>query len=332
MPRNSLLLLLSMTVAAAPLKNYTCASCHREEARTQPQTPMGIGIQLPPDQTLLKTNPKLTFEKNGYKYAIERKGDHSTYTVTDGTATLTLPIRYAFGVHSQTFVLEHEGRFYESMVSYYQPVGGLAITMGDEQKPRRNLVEAMGVALAGKEAAACFACHSSGAVSHGELNTAALKPGLDCEHCHPGANAHMEALAQGKQAPLPRKLGQLAAEDMSNFCGACHRTWDTVLKLGPWGQVNVRFQPYRLANSKCFLGDDRRIGCTACHDPHAPLVRDESSYDAKCLACHQQQKPCPVSKDKCTVCHMPKVELPRSHANFTDHYIRVVRKGDPYPN
>ena len=64
----------------------------------------------------------------------------------------------------------------------------------------------------------------------------------------------MQALAGGKPAPLPRKLGEMAAEEMSNFCGECHRTWESVVGLRLFGEKNVRFQPYRLANSQCFLG------------------------------------------------------------------------------
>lgn len=318
---------------------------------------MGIGIELPENQTVLKEHPRLAFEANGYKYLIERKEGASTYTVSDGSGSLTLPIRYGFGVSAQTFVFEYQGHFYESLVSYYPTAGGLAITMGSEKLRPRTLVEAMGRETSTGEIVACFGCHGSDAVNHGTLKLDSLRPGLDCEHCHTGANAHQEALSQGKPATAPKKLGQMSAEDMSSFCGACHRTWDAVVRLKAWGEVNVRFQPYRLANSKCFLGDDRRISCTACHDPHAKLSRDDASYDRNCLACHPKQsgvrqakqagvtqakqsgaaqakleKPCPVATSKCVTCHMPKVELPGSHSKFTDHQIRVVHAGDPYPN
>jgi len=310
---------------------------------------MGVGIELPADQSALTKHPLLTFESNGYKYTIERKEGVSVYTVSDGAKSLSLPIRYGFGVSSQTFVFEYEGKFYESLVSYYPTAGGLAITMGSERVRPRSLVEAMGRETSHGEIVACFGCHSSGGVKEGELALTSMKPGLDCEHCHEGANAHMEAIASGKQTALPKKLGEMGAEDMSAFCGACHRTWDTVVRMKTWGEINVRFQPYRLANSKCFLGNDKRIGCTACHDPHAELVRDEASYDHNCLACHAKAagtrntalaahasspapKSCPVADRKCVSCHMPKVELPGSHNIFTDHQIRVVRAGDPYPN
>jgi hypothetical protein len=329
------------TFAAPPADKTGCATCHQEEARSQPKTPMGIGIELADDQTLLKEHSRLSYESNGYKYLIERKDGVSIYTVSDGTASLALPIRYVFGISSQTFVFEYESHFYESLVSYYPNAGGLAVTMGSERLRPHNLVEAMGRETSMQEIVACFGCHSSGGVSQGKLTLESMRPGLDCEHCHQGANAHREALAQGKQAATPKKLGEMASEDMSNFCGACHRSWDAVLRLKTWGQVNVRFQPYRLANSKCFLGNDRRIGCTACHNPHANLVRDEASYDRNCLSCHAKasasgavamQKPCPVGSAKCVSCHMPKVELPGSHSLFTDHQIRIVHPGDSYPN
>jgi hypothetical protein len=80
------------------------------------------------------------------------------------------------------------------------------------------------------------------------------------------------------------------------------------------------------------------------------VIRDNPKfYDAKCLTCHASksaavtvsttsapslplQKACPVSFENCTTCHMPKVELPGGHSVFNDHYIRVVRDGEKYPN
>ena len=334
MVRASLLLAMCWPALAAD----TCATCHSKEAKTQPHTPMGVGLQLPADQVVLKQHSGITYQANGYKYLIENKDGVNTYTVTDGTGTLSLPIRYAFGVSSQTFVLEYNGHYYESLVSYYPSANGLAITMGSERLRPRTLVEAMGREAPDEEIVSCFGCHSSGGVQQGKLALPSMKPGLDCEHCHAGANAHMESIAQGKPAALPKKLGATPAEDISEFCGTCHRTWNTVVRMKAWGEVNVRFQPYRLANSKCFLGNDKRISCVACHNPHADLVRDDASYDRNCLACHAKSpsaatpKMCPVADRNCVSCHMPKVELPGSHSVFTDHQIRIVHPGDRYPN
>jgi hypothetical protein len=181
-------------------------------------------------------------------------------------------------------------------------------------------------------------------VTAGKLTLDALQPGVTCEHCHTGAAAHMESISNGKPAVSPLKLGTLSAEDQSNFCGQCHRTWESIVRQRLWGEANVRFQPYRIANSLCFLGNDQRIRCTACHDPHSDLVRDAASYDRNCLSCHRNksaqlaaaanatQKPCTVGENQCVSCHMPKVTLAGTPGMVTDHQIRIVHPGDRYPN
>ena len=323
---------------------FTCATCHRAEAESQPGTAMGIGMELPPNQTVLRAHPKLKFVRDGYTYTIESDGNRSIYTVSDANGSLSLPIRYAFGVHSQTFVLEYQDRFYESMVSYYRELNGLGVTVGNGKIEPRTLVEAMGRLTSSTEITACFGCHSTGAVHDGEFTLESLTPGLTCEHCHAGTNPHMKSLQAGKPGPAPKKLGQMDAEQTSQFCGQCHRTWQEIVELRQFGEANVRFQPYRLANSRCFVGDDPRIRCTACHNPHADPLREAGAYDRNCLACHSRgarpvagkdvppAKVCPVAQERCVNCHMPKVQMPGGPSFFSDHQIRVVHPGDPYPN
>lgn len=323
---------VALAGAARPAQP-ACANCHRAQAQSQPHTSMGIGIELPASQESLEAHPKLTLEAKRYHYSVERKNGISTYTVSDGSGTLTLPIRYAFGARNLTFVLEYQGHFYESLVSYYGETEALGITMGDDRIAPHNLTEAMGRQASDQEIVDCFGCHSTGAVSRGKLALASLRPGLNCERCHAGADAHMQAMAGGKPAPVPLKLGEMAAEEMSGFCGECHHTWETVVRQGLFGARNVRFQPYRLALSQCFLGDDKRIRCTACHDPHVEVVRQDAYYDRVCLSCHgvKTQKPCPQADSNCVSCHMPKVQVPGSPMVFHDHNIRVAHAGDPYP-
>ena len=130
-------------------------------------------------------------------------------------------------------------------------------------------------------------------------------------------------------------LGELGPEDMAELCGRCHRTWAQIALTGMRGPNTVRFQPYRLTNSKCYDVEDRRIRCTACHDPHGPLDTNLASYDATCKSCHStalHTKVCRVARANCVECHMPKVDLPGAHHKFTDHQIRIARAGEPYPN
>jgi hypothetical protein len=325
-----------------------CLHCHAAQATSQPQTPMARAVQLAGANPILASHPKMTFRKGAYSYTVETVGDHSTYSVTDGAKTISVPIRWGFGTGGQTWVLERQGKLYDSLVSYYPSLDGLEITMGEERITPHTLEEAMGRELGPREAKACFGCHTTNAIIDRKLNLASMQLGVTCEHCHVGTSAHLLDALQGQFDTAPPKLGKLSSEDISNFCGQCHHTWESVLRDHLDGEVNVRFQPYRLANSKCFDGADPRVSCLACHDPHQDVVRKDSSYDPKCLACHAvstqstsaatraaahaSAPACPVAKADCVSCHMPKVNLPGGRTTFTDHEIRIVKPGEPYPN
>jgi hypothetical protein len=323
----------------------SCTNCHAAQSADQPQTPMGRALQFSETDPLFNTHPVLTFRKGPYTYTVETKENNKIYSVTDGTRTISLPIPWSFGQGAQTWVLEVNGELYESMVSYYPSIDGLEITTGDEGLKPASLDEAVGRKLLKTEPKDCFGCHSTNAVANGKLYLETMEPGVNCEHCHTGAVAHMIAGVQGKAyETAPPDLGKFTSEDMSNFCGRCHRTWATVVRSGSQGPVDVRFQPYRLANSKCFDGIDPRISCLACHDPHKDLVKSTSYYDGKCLACHalknsappknapSDAKACPVATANCVSCHMPEVKLPNGLVTFHDHEIRIVKPGSVYPN
>jgi hypothetical protein len=301
---------------------------------------MGRALQLPGSNSVLKANPKLTFRRGAYAYDIVTSGDKSTYSVTDGHNTITLPIRWGFGAGSQTWVLERDGRFYESIVSFYPTIPGLDITTGDEALVPKTLDEAVGRLLSEHDTHECFRCHATNTESNRKLTLESLQAGVTCEHCHVGSTKHTLDAILGNFDTAPPNLHQLSSEDVSNFCGQCHRTWEMVVRSRSFGPVNVRFQPYRLANSKCFDGTDPRISCLACHDPHQDLVHKTSFYDTNCLACHTSSsqpangvaKVCPIAKKDCVDCHMPKVKMSNVHMTFTDHQIRIVKPGEKYPD
>ena len=321
----------------------TCGTCHVGVAAHYATAPMRHAMEPENANPVMDGHPDLTTKIGKYSYRVQTKDGHSTYTVSDGNDSMSLPIRWNFGQHAQTWVLEKGGHFYESLVTYFPRESVLATTPGDQKIIPHSLTEAMGRELTPGESHDCFNCHATGVVLGQKLAPEKLTPGLDCERCHAGARKHMSDAAQDNFKTVPKSLRRMDAEEISNFCGQCHRTWDTVVRNHWRGPAFVRFQPYRLANSKCFIGNDKRISCLACHDPHQPVNHDQTYYDSKCLACHSdtkgthgaslsETKVCNVAKNKCTTCHMPKVELPGGHAQFTDHQIRIARAGDPYPN
>ena len=307
----------------------------------QPDTPMAHALELPAANSVLAAHPLLTYRMGAYTWTVTTKNGQSTYRVTDGAATLTLPIQWAFGAGAQTWVFEQNGKFYESIVSFYPAENALGITTGDERLTPRTLEEAMGRELTPMDTKLCFGCHATGAVTSHKLTLDTIHPGVTCAHCHQGALDHAADAAVGDFSSEPPHLKDLSAESLSNFCGQCHRSWETVVRNGWRGLPDVRFQPYRLANSRCFNGTDPRISCIACHDPHKDLIRDDLWYDSKCLACHApnarptstgKAKSCPVATSRCVSCHMPKTTLPGGHLHFTDHQIRIVKANEPFPD
>src|ERR1700744_2943415 len=121
--------------AQAGHENSTgCAQCH-VEGGTQPTTDMAHALETVEQARILIEHPLLTATDGKYSYRIERKGDQSLYSVTDGTATITMPIRWVVGASSalgQTFILEKDGKFYESRMSWFRELNGLGPTLGGD--------------------------------------------------------------------------------------------------------------------------------------------------------------------------------------------------------
>jgi hypothetical protein len=323
----------------------TCIQCHTAQAHSM-DTAMARALQPASESRILLSKDHLSFTEGPYRYEIVRQGNHSVYTVTDGTETVSEPLLWSFGQGKvgQTYLFARDGAMRETRVSFYLDPGGLDFTLGVPLDLPATLEEAVGRFVKPGEMRGCFGCHSTGAVRGPRLALDELTPGVTCEGCHGAGIAHTQAVRQGNLGNLAiNNLKGMNAEEQSNFCGSCHRTWSQVILMGIKTVDNVRFQPYRLANSPCYDTEDARIGCTACHDPHKDPVHEASYYDTKCLACHapgvegaaarvKTGRACPVGQQKCSDCHMPKVDVLGAHYQFTDHWIRIARPGDPYPN
>jgi hypothetical protein len=327
-----------------------CAECHKKMALTQAQSSMGMAMEPVGESKVLTQNARMTFRSGPYSYEIKRQGKQSIYTVTDGKDAITLPILYAFGQGKagQTYLLQYDGAYYESLVSYYREVAGLDFTIGAPRGVPESLQKALGRRLGETETGNCFACHSTGGVRGGKISLEKMIPGVHCEACHGPGQSHVDAIRQGEAGgKLIFNPANLGGDELSQeFCAACHRGSEEFGLLSSMEINSVRFQPYRIFHSKCY-SDDRRIACTACHNPHEPLSQDVASYDKKCLACHatsehpaevkaepatQSLAPaCKVATKDCVSCHMPKIGPAAAHFKFTDHYIRIVKPKETYP-
>jgi hypothetical protein len=324
-----------------------CAKCHEKEAIAQRGTSMAQAAAPAATSEILEAHSHLSAQRGPYNYELLDDGTAVKFSVTDGTNSLSATVAWAFGLghKGQTYIYERDGDFYESRLSFYKTLQRLDLTTGHTGSGPEDLKIAMGRWLDPVEARRCFGCHTTGSTTASQFDTSHATPGVTCEACHGPGASHVAAMKRGeidagRRAILnPRRLNPV---DSVDFCGACHRTWADVILEGMTGVMNVRFQPYRLEDSKCWRRGDARLTCIACHNPHEPLVLDTAAYDQKCLACHKtiaEQKTvaadkaqashpgarCPIATRNCASCHMPQVEVPSVHAPFVDHRIRIFR-------
>ena len=324
-----------------------CASCHDGKAASQKTTPMAQSLHRAEDSEVLHTHAAMTFKVRNYRYEIKTTAQGSNYKVTDGMRTLNASLLWAFGTGKvgQSYLFKKEdGNYYEARVTYFNTLQKLHFTPARALDAPKDVEEAMYRPVSAEEIGRCFACHTTAANIAGKLDEKNLVPGVTCEACHGGGAKHVAAAEAAKLAGMPEGArgtifnpAQLIPVDSVDFCGACHGTfWDVKLSSAK-GVSTVKAQPYRLEESKCWSKADSRITCVACHDPHQPLQTNLASYDTFCVNCHTGDKTadhfkaCPVSANNCVSCHMPKVYVPEMHYNFTEHRIRIVRKGDAYP-
>ena len=330
-----------------------CAACHEQIARTQQQTPMAHAASRASETEALRSNPKLSQSTPPFQTVITNDRTSTRYVVSGRGDSISAELLWSmgYGVKGQTFILDYLGTLFESQLSYFPSIGNLDITPEHPRTPPEFLEAALGAPQTEKAAQQCFSCHTTASTVRQQFDPTHATPGVTCEACHgPGAR-HVKAI-EAKQLKIAAETildpGSFSPVDLLDFCGACHRAPLDVAAAKDPGPLNIRFQPYRLSKSRCWSRPDPRITCIACHDPHEPLVHDAAFYDAKCLACHTtaatdastspaqdrergRSVSCPVSSEKCVSCHMPKFEDPQFHGSFTDHDIRIVRPGDPYP-
>lgn len=331
--------------------NAACAKCHAAKAASFEKAAMSHAAVRGEDSEIARRRDPLQFQAGPYHYETQNSAGKPILKISDAKSSVSVPLQWGLGVGhmGQTYVYEQRGNYYESHVSFFAVPQILDLTPGPSSAPPASLETAAGRQMPSEEAQLCFGCHTTASTTKEKFDPAGAVPGVTCESCHGPGLDHIAAASAGfgdSKDSLIFNPGQLDRVDSVDFCGACHRTWQDTVTGGNFGVFNVRFAPYRLENSECWKQGDSRITCLACHDPHKPLVHDTGSYDAACLQCHSAttatvalEKPksvhapevCKVAARNCVTCHMPKYEPTGMHSTFTDHWIRVVRAGERYP-
>lgn len=260
---------------------------------------------------------------DGFAFSYQPVQDGLQVTVTRGNQTASGLIEWVLGagVQGQTPLVRAGKSLFESRVSYFTRLDQYGITIGQPPGKSPDAESALGLKESKHDANSCLMCHATAVTRDLEPEI----PGVQCERCHPGANEH--AVNDGRVT----NPGKLSARDQLRLCGTCHRITPSV---DDKQLENVRFQPLRLMKSRCFASG--KLECTTCHPAHLDAKRnDPVFYNEKCNACHSAPDARRHTDQRktgdCVGCHMPVVKL-HPGLKFTDHYIRVLSKGDPvYP-
>lgn len=307
----------------------------------------------------LNHTPLLTLSTQRLRYSLGPNRAGLEISVAQGEHRISQQLGWTMGAGDlgRTFLYEADGHWYQSQLSVYTKGIMLDVTTGLSLDPSTKLTAALGTVLTPQDTRLCFSCHTVHATTASGFDPLHAEAGLGCEACHgPGLDHVNKETETGKVVKVTRTAGQqgtgsvfnpakLSPADSIDFCGSCHRTFaDATLSVGDGTSTAVvRFQPYRLEESKCWrVTQDERLTCVACHDPHQALDRDPVSYDKQCLQCHapgstaplsqHAANVCPKATTQCVSCHMPKVPVGSMHGEFTDHFIRIVRPGDSFPH
>jgi hypothetical protein len=316
----------------------TCAECHPAQAASHPRTDHAHTLQPANQWPLAAALDGKTFQdpERGVKYHYRFDPQEGlSVTAPERFGNESFPLTYAFGAGRRgvTFLTLIPNRLgqtvgIEHRVSVRSGQDGpiLELAPGHQGHVPAQQVEQFGRVIDAAALGRCVECHATrGEIGDQEIR--GLEPNVGCQKCHWPGREHMiamrEAQARGEEIPArpkPTPLEQIRA------CSRCHLQSgaDDELKAMPNHIRSVRVQASELQQSRCFTQSENRLGCSTCHDPHAPIASDPAPYVQQCLACHAEPNSvsCPVSpKTDCLRCHMP-AQTAENGLQWHDHRIR----------
>jgi predicted CXXCH cytochrome family protein len=327
----------------------------------------GTGPEDPLDEAA--HNP---FQMEGFRYRVERRGarvfHRETASGPQGQILYDQEVEVHFAVGSgqrgRSFLIDRGGWLLQSPVTWYPQKRMWSLSPGYE-KANPHFTRAV--------IPDCLFCHSNRAlpVNHA-VNRFELPifqgHAIGCERCHGPGELHVRFHQAGqgldgvdRTIVNPRHLEHSLREAV---CQQCHlQGEERVVRRGrklfdfrpglplhlflvdfvksrrPQGENKFVGAVEQMYASSCFRQGrgDRKMGCVACHDPHAAPAPGEKAayYRKRCLECHADRG-CSLppaervqrQSDNCIACHMPPTGSEVSHTSTTDHSIP---RGMPSP-
>ena len=339
-----------------------CTRCHAEIAETFRRHPMGRSLAPVSDATgtVGGEGPEgpADFESAGSRFVVERRGGQVIHreTRTDEhgkvLAQVEAAVQYAVGSGTRgvSFLLEHDGRLYQSPISWYSQERRWAPSPGYESdnlhfnrpiEPR------------------CLFCHTNRVEPVEQTPNRYREPifrghTIGCERCHGPGELHVRrpGLVDGRDPTIvnPKHLEPALRVDV---CVQCHvlgsqrierpgrelfdyrpglptAAFFAIYGYADAGRNNVVGHVEQMKISRCFRESRGQMDCTSCHDPHrrpAPEEKTES-FRRQCLACHEQ-KGCKLAEPIPPRPEPGRRLRPVSHAEVREPLRRARRDHGP---
>ena len=344
----------------------TCIECHQGEHAGFLHTGMGRSMaSVVPDNE----PPDVVYDHqpSGRRYQVVRKGGqlvHRELAITaDGEPEQlyiehVVPYVIGSGRHTKTYVIEVDGFFFESPITWYSKVAAWEMSPGYDKPNQLGFQREIGHE--------CLVCHAGktraleGTVHRMELNELSIS----CERCHGPGSRHVdrwsdttpaESLGDGEVDYSIVNPADLDRELSDSVCAQCHlgspavvlsrgRSFDDyrpglpldAFRNGyrleiPSDEMTVVGHIDQLRLSGCY--QKTAMSCVSCHDPHNfPSQETEVEYyKAICLQCHDRQAcqvdPGVLAKQRadnyCVHCHMPRADTELPHMTFHHHRIGI---------
>lgn len=316
--------------------SLVCRECHEEISERYAAThPMANALAPIESATpVAAPSPLASFQPiAGLRYDVLRDGDQMTHrevALTSGEKEIysqQFDIDYVLGsgTRGRSYLIERNGRFFSSPVSWYSKRATWGLSPGYAAKKHERFDRQLDER--------CINCHS-GRPSYEDWPSRGVfyadppfaEHGIGCERCHGPAREHVRRHrgAAGESSgetvrgtddddPIVNPL-KLPLAERDAVCNQCHLSGEfTFLRPGRgdhdfrpgdrltdiWliysrnveGVDEAVHHPEQMYASRCYTGSQGALGCVSCHDPHERPAPDQIGqfYRRKCLSCHGEE-------------------------------------------
>lgn len=318
--------------------DLACASCHSDQFAAHQRSGHSHTLAPMASSQLARDLKKRGHWRDPHRnQSFEFTLEHAHFRVSRENRAIRVNWLVGSGKHAQTPVAtDAEGRRgVEIRLTAFGERRKLGLTPDHDRFDSygASSEECFGRPMDSSDVRSCLGCHST-AIPPSELplNESELILNVSCERCHGPRKAHVTLARMGRAEAARPMLDLENAEIYMDICSGCHRDERSVQADAP-KKDRVRFQPYGLKRSRCYVESAGAMTCSTCHDPHDAPSLDRRAYRDQCQRCHQELRSavCPTDpRGDCIACHMPEVEW-TAGITFHDHFIHVpdvAKEGD----